>query len=291
MKTRTGNFPVGFRRNWSDWQKDFGSLLAFIQENGFEFVDLGCDDASFADAQKLREAGIGIGSVDMPDFTGIITTDSGKRKKKVAEAVGRFAKWAELGSMKYFTVLLPEDDTLSPPDAFEAMYAGYSELIPALEKHDARIVIESYPGPAAVCCAPESLRMLFERCGAPRIGINYDPSHFIRMGIDPIRLLEEFKDRVYHVHAKDTELCPEMLYEVGNTRGSVAKRNRDFGEVIWRYTIPGHGSMRWVKAFSILKENGYSGQISIELEDENFWQTDADQRAGLTHSGAYLQSC
>ena len=38
---------------------------------------------------------------------------------------------------------------------------------------------------------------------------NFDPSHLIRMGIDPLRFLEEFIDSVYHVHGKDTEILAE----------------------------------------------------------------------------------
>ena len=47
-------------------------------------------------------------------------------------------------------------------------------------------------------------------------GVNYDPSHLMRMNIDPLRFLYEFGNRVYHVHGKDTEWLSDNLYDYGS---------------------------------------------------------------------------
>ena len=40
MKTRTGNFPIGFRRGGGDWQKDLDQLIQWAQNNELEAIDL-----------------------------------------------------------------------------------------------------------------------------------------------------------------------------------------------------------------------------------------------------------
>jgi sugar phosphate isomerase/epimerase len=123
------------------------------------------------------------------------------------------------------------------------------------------------------------------------MGVNYDPSHLLRMGIDPLRFLREFASRVYHVHGKDTELIEEGLYRYGNFQEPTFGKPHGFGAVNWRYTIPGHGAVRWVEIFRILAEAGYQGAVSIELEDENFCGTTEGEKAGILHARDFLQSC
>jgi sugar phosphate isomerase/epimerase len=123
------------------------------------------------------------------------------------------------------------------------------------------------------------------------MGVNYDPSHFIRMGTDPLRFLREFAGRIAHVHAKDTELFPEGLYEYGNLQPATRAKPHGFGEWCWRYAIPGHGVMSWIEAFRILAASGYRGAVSVELEDENFNGTEAGEKLGLGLGCRYLQGC
>jgi len=111
------------------------------------------------------------------------------------------------------------------------------------------------------------------------------------MGIDPIRFVEEFKSRVYHVHGKDTEIIDEALYEFGTEQPATFAKGHGFGSHHWRYTIPGHGCVRWVRAFEILAANGYDGAVSIELEDENFNGSEAGEKAGLIAGGRFLAGC
>jgi len=70
------------------------------------------------------------------------------------------------------------------------------------------------------------------------MGVNYDPSHLIRMGIDPLRFLKEFVGRVYHVHGKDAELFADNLYEYGHEQPPTFAKEMNFGSMAWRYTIP-----------------------------------------------------
>ena len=166
-----------------------------------------------------------------------------------------------------------------------------NDYIPVLEANDARLVIEGWPGPGALCCTPEGYRAAFTELPSQAMGINYDPSHLIRQGIDPMRFLREFVDRVYHVHGKDTELITEGLYEYGHEQPATLAAPIAYGAHAWRYTIPGHGIFRWTTGLGILVENGYSGAVSIELEDANFHKIAEAEQLGIVQGAKFLTGC
>ena len=148
-----------------------------------------------------------------------------------------------------------------------------------------------WPGPGALCCTPEGYRAFFAECPSPALGVNYDPSHLIRMGIDPLRFLHEFADRVFHVHGKDTEISSENLYEYGSEQPPTFGKSVPFGGNHWRYTIPGHGLTSWVEIFRILVAHGYDGCVCIELEDANFNGSEEGEKEGLLQGARFLTSC
>ena len=123
------------------------------------------------------------------------------------------------------------------------------------------------------------------------MGLNYDPSHLIRMDIDHVRFLREFVDRVYHVHGKDTELLVDSYYEFGREQPATFSKTLPYSGYTWRYTIPGHGVARWNDILPILQESGYQGCVSIELEDRNFHGTAEAEQMGILQGARFLTGC
>ena len=286
--TRTGKFPIGFRR-FGGWQSDLPSLIAWAKENRFGVIDLGRDADKVA--ATVTAAGIRIGSADLAEWQKLISPDAATRAAGVERNTAFIEACVAAGARNFFVVMLPEKPELPRPENFEYMLEGFSKLAPVLEKAGARIVIEGWPGPGALCCTPETLRALFERIPSPSMAINYDPSHLVRMGIDPLRFLREFASRVHHVHGKDTDLLPERLYLLGSEQPAVFTQKIGWGGNHWRYTIPGHGVVNWCEIFRILTDAGYKGCVSVELEDANFNGAEATEKAGLIFARSYLESC
>ena len=289
MQTRTGSFPIGFRRGWTDWQKDLDALLPWALAQGLRCVDLGKDGDQTG--QRVLAAGLSIGSLDLANWQGMISPDRGKRAAALAENTAYIRTCAAFGPMRYFLVMLPEEPARPRKENFAFMVESFGELAPVLEENNASLVIEGWPGPGALCCTPEGYRALFAEVPSPAMGINYDPSHLIRMQIDPLRFLHEFVGRVYHVHGKDTELLNENLYDFGSEQSPTFATPRSFSGMHWRYTIPGHGVTRWTDVFRTLQRNGYAGAVSIELEDADFWGTSELEQAGIVEGARYLTGC
>jgi sugar phosphate isomerase/epimerase len=286
-RTRTGNFPIGFRRLWFEWHKDLPGLIAWAKQNHFGVIDLGADAPQTA--PPLLEAGLRPGSVDLPQMREMLSPDAAVRKQAVEKNIASIKACAAFGSMNHFTVMLPTNPELPREENFKYMVESHSQLAPALEACHAKIVIEGWPGPGALCCTPESYGAFFKACASPAFGVNYDPSHLLRMGIDPLRFLREFVARVHHVHGKDTELFPEATYLYGTEQPPTLAKGHGFGSMHWRYTIPGHGIAPWSEIFAVLVKAKYAGAVSIELEDENFNQGEEKEKAGLLHGRNFLQ--
>ncbi len=290
MPTRTGHFPIGFRRGWSDWQKaDLALWANWAKQSGFEAIDLG--RVTSADVATLKSTGLAMGSVDLIQPGEITHPNLAKRRDVIAANVAYVKEAAGLGARIFFTVV-GGDATKKRAENYRIAVESFSPIAEAAAGVGGTLVIEGYPGRAPelalLCTTPETYRAFLK--DLPRgTAINYDPSHLIRLGVDHIRFLKEFVGAVRHVHAKDTEIFPEAIYELGLYQPSVFKNGHGFGEHAWRYTIPGHGVGRWTEIFSTLKSAGYGGAVSVELEDENFNGSEAGEKAGLVHSLEFLR--
>lgn len=290
-RTLTGGFPIGFRRGWSPWQRDLDGLTRFAKESGFEFIDIGPEPVVVA--QQVTGTGLRLGTVDVvTPWDGLCSPDAGKRHAAVDRAAEHIKACGRAGVKTFFVVVVPEDQAKSRAENLELAADGYGRLCQAIASTGAKIAIEGWPGRAphfaSLACTPDGYRAFFKAVGSEILGINFDPSHLVRMGIDPLRFLGEFGNRVWHVHAKDTQFLEEELYQYGNLQGAIAAKPHGFGGHHWRYALPGHGAAPWHAMLHTLKNCGYGGDVSIELEDENFNGTEEGEKRGLIESRDFL---
>jgi sugar phosphate isomerase/epimerase len=102
-------------------------------------------------------------------------------------------------------------------------------------------------------------RAVFEALPDRHFGLNFDPSHLDWQGIDVAAAVREFRERIFHVHAKDVTVDTTKLARVGYG-----------GDGWWRYVLPGYGRIRWGEFITTLRLAGYDGVLSIEHEDAAF---------------------
>jgi len=100
------------------------------------------------------------------------------------------------------------------------------------------------------------------------VGVNFDPSHALWMGGDPLRAIRKLRGAIYHVHAKDTRIDPHNS-EINTLLET--KPNDRVAERSWNYVTLGYGhSELWWRDFVVqLRQNGYDDVLSIEHEDFN----------------------
>ncbi|MDD9268170.1 sugar phosphate isomerase/epimerase family protein [Paenibacillus sp. GCM10023248] len=240
-----------------------------------------------------ERAGIGIGSVDAVQMGALLSRDDGRREAAAEAVREQMTEMAALGAKVMFMCLVPEDHTVPRSESFAIWKDTFPAIVSHAEQQGVYIAIEGWPGPApyypTIGCTPEMWRKMFEAIPSKHFGLNYDPSHLVRLGIDYIRALHEFGERVNHCHGKDTELLPDEQYECGVLPATFGARY-GFSEGSWRYTIPGHGAVEWSKVAVRLDRLGYQGAISIELEDHRYWGSLEKEREGIVKAAAHLSA-
>ena len=286
MKTATGNFPLGWRRRNFAWEQDLDSMLAWALDNDLEVIDLGRD--ADTEAAAVIGAGLRVGSADLAVWGEMMSPDVGARRAAVARNADYIRDCVAAGASTFFICMIPEDPSRPRAENFAYMVESYGALKATFEEQNAYLVIEGWPGPGSLVCTPETYRAFIEQIGSPNMGVNYDPSHLARMGIDPIRFLKEFVGHVFHVHGKDCMIIDENLYQYGNLQAATFARPYKYGGMNWRYTIPGHGISDWKIILDILANSGYSGCVSIELEDHFYDDTEYDQKQGVLQGVKFL---
>ena len=98
-----------------------------------------------------------------------------------------------------------------PPNDFDAIDRGYERFAerwrPIIDVFDAegvRFGLEVHPTEIAYDFV--TTRRTLDAIGhRPGFGINFDPSHFVYQFLDSAAFVEEFADRIYHVHVKDAK--------------------------------------------------------------------------------------
>ena len=129
--------------------------------------------------------------------------------------------------------------------------------------HGVKVAFEMHPG---FCVYnPETLLKLRAAVGDV-IGANFDPSHLIWQGIDPVAAIRELKGAIYHVHAKDTKI------DKYNTAKNGVLDTKHYGKELeraWVFRTVGYGNNEsyWRDLVSNLRLCGYDKVLSIEHED------------------------
>jgi len=122
----------------------------------------------------------------------------------------------------------------------------------ALEVHPTEIAFDLYT-------AERALDALGRR---EEFGFNFDPSHLIWQGVDPVEFIRAFPDRIYHVHMKDAIVTLDG-------RTGILASHLNFGDPRrgWDFRSLGRGGINFEEIIRALNDAGYQGPLSVEWED------------------------
>ncbi len=122
----------------------------------------------------------------------------------------------------------------------------------ALEVHPTEIAFDIYTAQRALEAVD----------GREEFGFNFDPSHLLWQGIDPVEFLRAFPDRIYHVHIKDA-------ITTLNGKSGILSSHLNFGDPRrgWDFRSPGRGGVNFEEIIRALNQIGYDGPLSVEWED------------------------
>jgi sugar phosphate isomerase/epimerase len=196
--------------------------------------------------------------------------------KKVIEA-------AEMLEVPVVGTFVGKDRNKTVPQNLEDYAKIWPPIVQFARERGIKIAIENcpmifsydeWPGGDNLATTPAIWRKMWEIIPDDNFGLNLDPSHLIWQMIDYERVIGEFRDRIFHAHAKDLHIDRDGLYNHGVT-------SLGMGWQIPR--LPGLGDVDWGRFIAALTAVGYDYVVSIEHEDRAF-EGDED----LVKRGFYL---
>ena len=148
------------------------------------------------------------------------------------------------------------------------------------ESHGVKVAFEMHPG---FCVYnTETMRRINREIGSS-VGANFDPSHLVWQGMDPVAAIRELTGIIYNVHAKDCRVDTLNTGKIGvlDTKHYSDERHRAW---IFRTVGYGHNSQYWRDIVSELRLAGFDGSMAIEHEDSLM-----SVREGLEKAVAFMR--
>ena len=172
-----------------------------------------------------------------------------------------------------------------PPNDFAELEKGYADfsgrfgpIMDVFASEGVRFCLEVHPTEIAYDFV--TTRKALDAIGRrPEFGLNFDPSHMVPQFLDPAAFVEEFADRVYHVHVKDSRRRLDG-------RRSILGSHLEFGEPArgWDFVSAGRGDVDFDALIRALNRIKYPGPLSIEWEDSAM-----DREYGASEALAFVR--
>jgi sugar phosphate isomerase/epimerase len=155
-----------------------------------------------------------------------------------------------------------------PPATAEMVEAGFqyfaekwNPILDVFDECGVKFALEVHPTEIAydVHTAARALDAIGHR---EAFGFNFDPSHLHWQMVDPVCFINQFPNRIYHVHMKDAAVT------LDGTAG-ILSSHLDFGTYGrgWEFRSLGHGGVDFEEIIRALNRIGYTGPLSVEWED------------------------
>ncbi len=173
-----------------------------------------------------------------------------------------------------------------PPTSQAYLDRGFADfarrwlpILDVFEKENVNFALEVHPTEIAFDIA-SAKRALAAVKHHPRFGFNYDPSHLGYQGVDYVKFIREFSDRIFHAHLKD------VWWGHGDGTVGVFGGHTDFTDPrrYWDFRSLGHGDIRFEDIIVALNDVGYRGPLSVEWEDGRM-----DRIHGATEACAFVR--
>jgi sugar phosphate isomerase/epimerase len=221
---------------------EVSATLEYAPKAGFKFVDihgpmtwspLAIDSLDTASLRKrIEDAGLKCTGLYPPGYGGATPEQIETHAKAIAKAV---RLCTELGGVHVVSTgaVGRKDHDIS---VVIACVKRIIELLPP----DNKVTIGLEPHYGNVIEQLEDYDRIFDEIDHPCIGICVDTGHFHSAKVDTIKLIRKYQNRIFDVHLKD---------HVGTQSVAI-----------------GHGEVDLPSIFGTLKEIGYKGTITLELE-------------------------
>ena len=248
-----------------------------------------CEDDAYAKYVLDLVASKGLQISSLAFYPNVLDADPDKSGAAIEHLKAVICASSKLG-VGMVTTFIGRDQHKTQEENIELFKQVWPGLIALAEEKGVKIAIENcpmlfgrdqWPGGQNLMCTPVMFRKLFEIIPSKNFGLNFDPSHYVWQGLDYLKTVYDFSDRIFHIHFKDIKLYPEKLRECG-----VLAYPLDYMSP----KIPGLGDVDWGGFISALNDIRFNGCAVIEVEDKAFEGTREDILNSIRLSKRYLDN-
>lgn len=234
-------------------------------------------------------AGKGMQISSLAFYPNTMDADLEKRAAAIAHLKAVIKASAKLG-VGMVTTFIGRDQYKTVEENIALFKEIWPPIIRLAEEQGVKIAIENcpmlfgadqWPGGQNLMCTPVMYRKLFDIIPSLNFGLNFDPSHYVWQGLDYLKTVYEFKDRIFHIHFKDIKLYPERLKDCGVLAYPLEYMSPK---------IPGLGDVDWAAFVSALNDIRFDGCAVIEVEDKAFEGCREDILHSIELSKRYLNN-
>ena len=227
------------------------------------------DDDGYAESVLSYAKARGIEISSLGYYPNPLDSNSDKAEAAVRHIEALIKASHKLG-VGMVTTFIGRDQTKTVDGNLPLVKKVWTPILDLAEKEDVKIAIENcpmlfgpdqWPGGQNIFTSPENWEKVFDTLKSEKLGINFDPSHFIWQQLDYVKAVYDFRDRIFHVHFKDIKLYPEKLKRVGVMAYPLEYMSPK---------LPPYGDVDWAAFVGALTDIGYEGHAAIEIEDKAF---------------------
>jgi sugar phosphate isomerase/epimerase len=262
---------------------DYARFVEAVAEIGYAAADipLGVPNA----AKTCSEHGLEVhsaGPLFLPDMS-----EETPRQEEIATLAREAIDSAAAQGVPTLTTIIGRAPGRNGDENIALFGDLFTPLAIYAETKNVRLAFENWPrNGTMLATTPEMWDAMFSAVPSPALGLCYDPSHLYWQGIEYIQPLWDFQDRIYHAHAKDTEILPTAHNRYGIYGRQLAVTEPSSW---WRYRLPGYGEVDWQRYLDTLYQIGYDDVLSVEHEDPVWSATDNRALRGLQLTRQFLE--
>lgn len=194
----------------------------------------------------------------------------------------------ELG-IPIVSTFIGKDHTKNEEENFDNFITVWEPIITLAEENKIKIAIENcpmyftkdeWPSGKNLASSPHIWTKMFDAIPTDYFGLAYDPSHLELQRMDILKVIDDFKDKIFHVHIKDIHVDEDKLNEYG-----IFTHPSNYMD----FRIPGRGDIDWKEFIDKLNTINYTGPIVVEVEDRAYEDSDESIIAAVTESYEHLE--
>lgn len=256
-----------------EWNPGFEATIPLIGKLGFAgiepfrnaIVKYEADPA----ALKAQLDAAGLSLITCSAHPAVMSTDfldPAKAQQTIADHVAFARGFLRYFGCDHFKISLgpKRGDALMTNDQLKQMAATLNAI--GKQTADAGIRLAPHPLIGSPLERESEVRTIMEMTDPRYVWLTTDTGHLTLGGMDPLRIISDYFDRVAEVHLKDTD--PKY-------RGWTGPSYRDPAP----YRVMGTGGVDFLAIYKLLISRGYKGWCSLDIDGTNIPGTTADVAA------------